>query len=327
VVTCVRDIRLRILVLMLLLTALDLASHNGLSQDVVLMEEAVWANADCYRNYDASFESTVLAEVPKDPLELSRLVEKLEARGLQMWDEKQRRSRIVLSNTPPLQVLFASEWIWLRKGRSVHQSATVGLWNDKVSRLFTSKLPPGVSISPSGKSQFDFFRMCDVPVLEECEGDLFEGVSHPKEYFEDKLLFRDKMREGLSKAEIRQLPSGTIRTSYKFPGFQSIKDYDPVSSHGFYAATIPFDEKTSDSGEVSSWRRWNHQKHNNVFRISSVTSKHMDHGMVAHGSAVVRWHQFNEEAIRWPVSLVENLSLEGGLQFLTEGQSDAERLK
>lgn len=80
-VTCVRDIRLRILVLMLLLTALDLASHNGLSQDVVLMEEAVWANADCYRNYDASFESTVLAEVPKDPLELSRLVEKLEARG------------------------------------------------------------------------------------------------------------------------------------------------------------------------------------------------------------------------------------------------------
>ena len=228
------------------------ACRNSLAQDIVSMEEAVWANADCHRNYDASFESTVIAEIPKDPIEVAKLEAKFQANGKKLWDEKQRRSRIVVSNDSPIQILFVSEWIWSQNGKVVSQFANVGYWNDGASRLFKSSLPPGVSIPELKQSQFYFRADCDVPVLEDCYGDLFEGISHPKDYFEDKELFRDKLRELLRVADVSVLPGGTIRTSKQYPRVRVIMDSDPVTSHGFFSATIPIDEKTGDLGKESS---------------------------------------------------------------------------
>jgi len=64
--------------------------------------------------------------------------------------------------------------------------------------------------------------------------------------------------------------------------------------------------------------------HDHILRIASVTSQHMDDGLVVHGSVAVRWHQFNEETTLFPKSLIQDLSLENGLQFLTDGQSKTE---
>jgi hypothetical protein len=301
-----------------------------LGQDPVLMNEAMWANSDCHRNYDASLEFTVFAEIPSDPQEIKNLEVKFREFGMVLWDEKHFLCRIVVTNEPPIQVLFVAEWTYLRDGKSAQRIVHLAHWRNEIARLARGNAPPGHSIETFDMTRDRFHDTMGVPVLEECRGLLFGGSSVTSEYFDNRALYREIDREWLSSPEfiISSLPNGTIRLSRKRSELvQSQMDYDPITSHQFTSATLPLDVETNDLNEATSWRRWSYQMHNEILRIASSTMKKVEMGVAVHGSASVHWHQFNEDSLRFPERIVDKLSLEDGLQFLADGQSEMESKK